>query len=80
MLEEMLLRITLLPSGCLKNKRCVLAALPDTNLESHLSSPSIVNSILAYGWLSEEVLVIWVDVWNLAVYLPSSSGSVMPWV
>lgn len=44
-----------------------------------LSSSSIVNSILAYRWLSEEVLLIWVDVWNLAVYLLSSFGSVMLW-
>lgn len=58
---------------------CVLAALPDTNLEPHLSSSSIVNSILTCRWLSEEVLVIWVDVWNLAVYLPSSFGSVVLW-
>lgn len=80
MLEEMLLCIALLPSGCQENKRCVLASLPDTSLEPHLSSSSIVNSILAYRWLSKEVLVIWVDVWNLAVYLPSSFGSVMLWV
>lgn len=77
MLEEMLFCIASLPLGCWKNKHCVLASLPDTNLEPHLSSSFIVNGSLAYRWLSEEVLVIWVDVWNLAVCLPSSFRSVM---